>query len=160
MQILTNRLILAARSTDDVLAWVESLDEATRAEISTDWLARVKASPLSDPWTHGFEMLDRATGTIVGSCAYKSPPDAEGMVEIAYGVDAAHQGKGYATEAARALVDYAFGSGLVRVVRAHTRLEGEASMRVLSKCGFERVGQVVDPEDGLVWRWELHEKAA
>jgi [ribosomal protein S5]-alanine N-acetyltransferase len=26
---------------------------------------------------------------------------------------------------------------------------------VLTKCRFERVGEVVDPEDGLVWRWEL-----
>ena len=49
---------------------------------------------------------------------------------------------------------FAFRSGLVRVVRAHTRLEGEASMRVLRKCGFERIGQFMDPENGLVWRWE------
>jgi RimJ/RimL family protein N-acetyltransferase len=29
-----------------------------------------------------------------------------------------------------------------------------ASARVLAKCGFRRVGEVIDPEDGLVWRWE------
>lgn len=155
MEIQTKNLSLVLRSADEVLAWIDALDTETRAEISPDWLARVQASASSDPWTHGFVMWHRANGINVGSCAYKGPPDSEGTVEIAYGVDPEHQGQGYATEAARAMVDYAFGSGLVRVIRAHTRLEGEASMRVLTKCGFRRVGQVVDPEDGLVWRWEM-----
>ena len=78
------------------------------------------------------------------------------MVEIAYGVAPDHQGNGYATEAAEALVAYAFSSGKVRVVRAHTFLEANASTRVLAKCGFRRVGEVSDPEDGPVWRWEKH----
>ncbi len=32
--------------------------------------------------------------------------------------------------------------------------DGVASGRVLIKCGFRRIGEVIDPEDGLVWRWE------
>jgi ribosomal-protein-alanine N-acetyltransferase len=36
-----------------------------------------------------------------------------------------------------------------------TRPEYNASGRVLTACGFERTGEVVDPEDGLVWRWDL-----
>jgi RimJ/RimL family protein N-acetyltransferase len=78
------------------------------------------------------------------------------VVEIAYGVASEHQGKGYATEAAEALVTYAFGSGQVRVVRAHTLAESNASTRVLTKCRFRRIGEVIDPEDGLVWRWERY----
>ncbi|HEY9420987.1 MAG TPA: GNAT family N-acetyltransferase [Thermoanaerobaculia bacterium] len=155
MIIETENLNLVLQTTEEVLAWVDTLDVATRAEISPDWLARVKASPLADPWTHGFAMVHRASGAAIGTCAYKGPPSPEGIVEIAYGVDPQYQGQGYATEAARALVAFAFRSGLVRVVRAHTRLEGEASMQVLRKCGFERIGQFMDPEDGLVWRWEL-----
>ena len=61
---------------------------------------------------------------------------------------------GYATEAAQSLTEYAFSSGKVRVVRAHTLPEPNASTRVLTKCGFRRIGEVIDPEDGLVWRWE------
>ena len=75
-------------------------------------------------------------------------------MEIAYGIAPEHQGKGYATEAAEALTAYAFGSGQVRVVRAHTLPESNASGRVLTKCGFRNIGEVIDPEDGLVWRWE------
>ena len=160
MVIETENLSLVLQTTEEVLAWVDTLDVATRAEISPDWLARIKASPLADPWTHGFAMVHRASGVAIGSCLYKAPPSPEGMVEIAYGVDPQYQGQGYATEAARALVVFAFRSGLVRVVRAHTRLEGETSMRVLGKCGFERIGQFMDPEDGLVWRWEMSQEAA
>jgi [ribosomal protein S5]-alanine N-acetyltransferase len=28
------------------------------------------------------------------------------------------------------------------------------STGVLSKCGFKAVGEVVDPADGVIWRWE------
>ena len=76
------------------------------------------------------------------------------MVEIAYGIDTEHRGNGYATEAANAMTAYAFSSGLVRTVRAHTKPESDASKRVLSKCGFRNIGEVIDPEDGLVTRWE------
>ncbi|HMN27784.1 MAG TPA: GNAT family N-acetyltransferase, partial [Caldilineaceae bacterium] len=64
------------------------------------------------------------------------------------------QGRGYATEAATALVDFAFGSDAVALIRAHTMPGNGASARVLTRCGFEQVGEVVDLEDGLVLRWE------
>lgn len=155
MQLETEHLTLALQSTEDILAWIDALDTATRAEISPDWLARIRTSTSPDPWTHGFSIKERTSGAAIGSCAYKGPPDADGVVEIAYGVDTAYQRRGYATEAAQALVDYAMHSRQVRVVRAHTRYEGKASMRVLEKLGFTCVGEVMDPEDGLVLRWEL-----
>jgi [ribosomal protein S5]-alanine N-acetyltransferase len=99
-------------------------------------------------------MVHRETGIAIGKCGFKGPPAADGVVEIAYGVDPDQQGKGYATEAAEALVIYAFGDSRVRTVRAHTLPEGNASTRVLTKCGFRYIGEVIDPEDGLVWRWE------
>lgn len=48
----------------------------------------------------------------------------------------------------------ALGSSQTRVVRAHALPEPNASTRVLTKCGFRFLGEVIDPEDGLVWRWE------
>lgn len=148
----TERLRLTLESTEDILARVEVLSPADRAQVSPEWLARVRESAPS-PWTHGFAIVERVTGDAVGSCGYKGPPDGEGTVEIAYGVNPSRQGRGYAKEAAAALVDYAFGAG-VRLVRAHTLPENNASARVLTACGFANVGEVIDPEDGLVWRWE------
>ena len=151
--IPTARLRLSLESTEAVLARIEAMSPADRAEVSPDWLTRMRESEPS-AWTHGFEMVDRLTGKAVGSCGYKGPPDADGTVEIAYGVHPEQRGRGYAKEAAAALVEFAVSAG-ARLVRAHTRLDNDASARVLVACGFERVGEVVDAEDGLVCRWEL-----
>jgi [ribosomal protein S5]-alanine N-acetyltransferase len=152
--IPTANLDLVLQSPDEVLAWIASLPPTDRAEVSPDWIARVRATPDGDPWSLGFTVVERVSGSGVGSCGFKGPPDADGVVEVAYGIDPAHRGLGFATEAAEALVGFAFRSGLVRLVRAHTKPDGGASMRVLAKCGFRRVGEVTNPEDGLVCRWE------
>ena len=158
--IQTETLELVVREPGEIRSWVDSISASERAEISADWLARLQASTSADPWTCGFAMVHRDSHAVVGICGYKSPPDRDGIVEIAYGVDPEHQGRGYATEAARGMVSYAFATGLVRIVRAHTMPEPNASTHVLTKCGFEHLGEVIDPEDGLVWRWEIREEAA
>jgi len=150
----TQRLTLVPHTIEETLARIEAMEPAQRAHVSPDWLARVRDATVADPWTLGFSMLLRDTGAVVGTCGFKGPPGPDGVVELAYGVETDHQGKGYATEAAEALVAYAFGSGLVQLVRAHTLPEANASTRVLTKCRFQLVGEVIDPEDGLVWRWE------
>ncbi|HEX5221095.1 MAG TPA: GNAT family N-acetyltransferase [Verrucomicrobiae bacterium] len=124
-------------------------------EVSPEWLAKLKTATTSDPWTHGFGLAHKASGLMIGACGFKGPPGAEGMVEIAYGIVPGYQGKGYATEAAQALVSLARNSPGVRTIRAHTLPEKNASTRVLIKCGFHQAGEFHDPEDGLVWRWEL-----
>ena len=149
----TPRLRLVLDSTEAVLARIDALSPADRAEVSPHWLAQMRSAAPS-PWTHGFTVVERATNSPVGSGGYKGPPDADSIVEIAYGIDAEHRGRGYAKEVAAALTRYAFGAD-VRLVRAHTRAESGPSPRVLAHCGFTHIGEVVDPEDGLVWRWEL-----
>jgi RimJ/RimL family protein N-acetyltransferase len=149
----TARLHLVLETLEEVRAMIAALTPAERAEVSPDWLAQAMSATVPDPWTHGFKLVHLASGAAIGQVGFKGPP-TDGMVEIAYGVNAEHQGQGYATEAAAALTAYAFASGEVRVVRAHTLPPENASTRVLTKCGFQPLGEVVDPEDGLVWRWE------
>ncbi|HZI42857.1 MAG TPA: GNAT family N-acetyltransferase [Gemmatimonadaceae bacterium] len=149
----TPRLRLVLDSTEAVLARIDALSPADRAEVSPEWLARMRSSAPS-PWTHGFTAFDRTNDRAVGGGGYKGPPDADGMVEIAYGIDAAYRGRGFAKEVAAALTQYALGAE-ARHVRAHTRPENGASARILEHCGFACIGEVIDPEDGLVWRWEL-----
>ena len=121
---------------------------------SPKFLARILSAESADPWRDGFIVLLGNDNLAVGTCGYKGPPGPDGVVEIGYGIAPAFQGRGFATEAAQALVAHAFNSGLVRTVRAHTSPEPNASSRVLQKCGFARIGEVIEPEDGLVWRWE------
>lgn len=122
--------------------------------LSPEWLAALRRSSGADPWRHGFFVVQREHRSIIGTAGFKGPPGSEGTVEIAYGIVPAYEGQGYATEAAGALVGFAFASGEVRMVRAHTLPEANASSSVLLRSGFRHVGGVVDPDDGPVWRWE------
>lgn len=160
VQIASPRLELILQTPDEVLAWVESLPPADRVEVSPAWIERVRVTPAGDFWSLNFSVRERAGGPEVGGCAFKGPPDGDQTVEIAYGIEEPYRGRGYATEAARALTDFALATGKVRVVRAHTRPGNGASATVLTRCGFQEVGEVIDPEDGLVCRWERREPAA
>ena len=151
----TERLRLVPRTPEKARAEIAQMDEHDRKQLSPDWLARLAATTTVDPWVLGFSVVLAASGDVIGACGFKGPPDADGMVEIAYGFAPAHQNKGYATEAAAALVQFAYADARVRVVRAHTMEEANASARVLVKCGFHPRGQVIDPEDGPVFRWEI-----
>lgn len=154
MELETVHLRLMLQSTEEVLAQIGAMSLTDQAEVSPDWIAQLRAAPSPHPWTHSFAIVLKASGAVIGSCGYKGPPSSDRVVEIAYGVNVDQQGRGYATEAAEALTRYAFESPQVRLVCAHTRPEENASTRVLTKCGFRQVGEVNDPEDGLVWRWE------
>jgi RimJ/RimL family protein N-acetyltransferase len=150
----TARLKLVPYTAAEQEALLEKATPYERAQVSPGWLARLRSgSP--DPWTLGFAFVDRASNAIIGRGGFKGPPGADATVEIAYMVEPEQRGKGYATEAARALAAYAFESGKVRLVYAHTLPEPSASGRVLLKSGFQRVGDVIDPEDGPVWRFEM-----
>ena len=123
-------------------------------EVSPAWLEQLRKSVAEDPWVHGFAIVHREERLVVGSVGFKGPPDDQGTVEIAYGIVPTFQGRGYATEAAEACIAFAFADDRVRLVRAHTLAARGASTRVLEKCRFLRTGEVEDPEDGPVWRWE------
>lgn len=156
------RLSLKLDTPEELRAKISTMPPEVRAQLSADWLAKAEAATDPSPWLHGYSIFLRETDEPVGQCGFKGPP-ADGAVEIAYGIEPDHQDKGYATEAAAALTDFAFADDLVSTVRAHTLPEQNASTRVLTKCGFRRIGEVIDPEDGPVWRWEktrcTHESA-
>lgn len=130
-------------------------DFLTGPDVSADFLARLNGSAVPDPWKDGFAIVHVADNLIVGLCSFTGPPLADNTVEIAYGIAPRYRGRGYASEAARALIAYAFASGRVRTIRAHTLPEYNASTSVLLKCGFTLIGEITHPEDGVVWRWEM-----
>ena len=124
-------------------------------EVDHAWVTQVKEGIDSPPWTLGFAVIDRVTNSIVGTGGFKGPPTSDAIVEIAYGIVPSFEGRGYATEVAAALTAYCFENG-VEHVWAHTLPIPNASNRVLTKCGFQFGGEVNDPHDGAVWKWERH----
>jgi [ribosomal protein S5]-alanine N-acetyltransferase len=114
----------------------------------------LKAGKVSSEWASYF-FIHRDDKALIGLGGYKGQPDENGSVEIGYGVAPAYRGKGYATEAAQALIEGAFVHPDVQTVCAHTLAEENHSVAILRKLGMEKVAEINDPEDGNIWRWEI-----
>jgi ribosomal-protein-alanine N-acetyltransferase len=125
-------------------------DPAGASEVLAQTVGLLTRDPRPDPWG-GYVAYDGDSP--VGLCAFKTAPDGAGTVEIAYMTFPALEGRGHATGMAKALTDIAFAAGAPLVI-AHTLPEENASCRALRRNGFACAGETIDPEDGLVWRWE------
>ena len=85
---------------------------------------------------------------------FQSNPNGQNEVEIAYHTFSRFESQGYATAMAYEMFGIAKRVGnAVSCVVAHTLPEVNASTSVLKKNGFEFAGEMIDPEDGKVWRW-------
>ena len=74
----------------------------------------------------------------IGACGLAS---VDGPVpDLGYWLGAPYWGNGYATEAARAVIDYAFSALGHEELQAGARVTNPASRRVLEKCGFQWTG--------------------
>jgi RimJ/RimL family protein N-acetyltransferase len=151
---VTIKLVPFARDTDPEAFAAELApgfggDEGPAREILAETLALLTRDPRPDPW--GSYVVRRGRRTI-GVAAFKSAPMGEGEVEIAYMTFPAFEGRGHATATIAALVDIAEAAGAVPF--AHTLPEENASNMALRRNGFVYAGEVDDPEDGLIWRWE------
>lgn len=106
-------------------------------------------------WASYF-ITHRTDKMLLGTCGFKGRPNLEGMVEIGYEMHENYRLQGLTTEAAQALVNFAFNSADVKLVRAHTiSFSDNPSVSILKKLGFELVGLFNDPDDGEIWRWEI-----
>jgi RimJ/RimL family protein N-acetyltransferase len=101
-------------------------------------------------WAWYFVLADART--IVGAGGLKGPPLTDGTVEIGYSLFAQFHNRGYGTEAAGGLIDWAFSHPDVRRVIAETYPELVASIRVMEKNGLVFSGP--GSEDRVI-RFEL-----
>jgi RimJ/RimL family protein N-acetyltransferase len=105
-----------------------------------------------------FTVEERDGGGLVGDVGL-SPADGEdGVILIGYTIDPASQGRGYATEAVRALIDYAFVTLGADLVRAYASAENIPSHRVVEKSGLKLMERFEGEDDGVKWsgvRYEL-----
>lgn len=93
---------------------------------------------------------------LIGQGGFCGVPEA-GVVEIGYSLLEAHQKRGYATEAVRALIDHAISVAQIHTVTAQTLPELMPSIRVLERLGFRFVGPGAEP--GAI-RYSLSASAA
>jgi RimJ/RimL family protein N-acetyltransferase len=91
-----------------------------------------------------------ATGRLAGAVLLQTLPNAErGEVEIGWWLHPDSWGHGYATEAARAVLDHGFAAGLPEIL-AVTHLGNQPSMNMCRKLGMSHEGAVEKWYDGPV----------
>lgn len=124
-------------------------------DITAAYFEKLLAPGPADHWLHGYLILHCHDQLLIGGAGFKGPPNAHGEVEIGYGIVPTYEGRGHATTAAQMLIAIARSDPRVQRVIAHTLPVENPSGRVLTKCGLTKVGEVIDPDDGVVWRWEF-----
>lgn len=85
-------------------------------------------------------IVEAETDTVIGEAGFEGHPNG-GVLEIFYSVVPSRRRRGYATEAARALVDWAFTQPGVDQVVARCQPLNFASIGTLEKMGFHLVGE-------------------
>ena len=89
-----------------------------------------------DQWEwYAIWIIELSDGTHIGDFCFKGL-DSNGVAEIGYGILEEYQGQGYATEAVKAVLRWAFQTPNVTAIEAETDADNAASKRVLEKCGF------------------------
>ncbi len=89
-------------------------------------------------------ILEQESGECIGQIAYFLVDSSNHFAEIEYCIGRAYQGKGLATEAARAIITYGFERiNLHKVQICHNSLN-MPSKRVIEKCGFVYEGTLRD----------------
>jgi len=143
----------------------EALSKILNCNISENWsefgpdifpfvLKMISENPKDQAWWTYFP-IHRKDNQLIGSGGYKGSPTAEGSVEIGYEIATAYRNKGFATEMAKSLIIHAFNHDYIKIIHAHTLANENASTKVLSKCGFVKVEELIDPNDGAIWKWSI-----
>ena len=146
---------LSAAAASALLGDRRAAVDVIAASLPKDWpqgdlldILPMQAAAGADEVRYGvWLMIERTTNTVVGDVGFLGPPD-DGLLEIGFSVIPDRRRRGYATEAAGAMVAWALREpGVVGVI---ARCDGDnvASMGVLQRAGFERTEEV----DGQI-RW-------
>lgn len=121
-------------------------------------LARLEQDESELPW-QGRLIVQNKPATLVGVINLKGRPDKEGRVEIGYEIAPEFRRRGYAREAARALISWCFAQKDVRAVYARTQPENAASIAMLQGLSFAKHGVGCDGQLGEIIMWELKQRA-
>ena len=115
---------------------------------------RLRAEPASLGWWTWLT-VDRAAGRVTGAIGFGGPPDADGAVMIGYATYPGADRRGYATEATRALIDWALAQPGVSRVCASIPPDNVAARRVAEKVGMRVAGTVWEEEIDDVLLYEI-----
>ena len=134
--------------------WERTDPEGIRAEIE-EMVGRAPGKP--GGWVQ-LSVLERASERLVGDVGFSRVDGEPGVIKVGYTMAPTFQGRGYGTEAMRALVTYLFDVLGVDVVRAYASVENVPSTRVAEKVGMRLVERFERRYGGEVWHGVRYER--
>lgn len=152
MKILTKRLMLFPISKADAYDLIHHPPEffkRNQSPIRYDWphdglksLLPLYAEDLHnnpDIIGYGPWVILNETKSVIGDIGFKGLPDDSGAVEVGYFINGEYREKGYASEALKAICEWAFSHESIHIIKAVTDQDNIPSQRVLEKNGFEMI---------------------
>jgi RimJ/RimL family protein N-acetyltransferase len=152
MVLETERLILRYLAADDVEAMFAVIGDPRTMKYYPEPLTRDDAQRWIDRSleryrTNGyglFAVVLKSTGEVIGNCGLlRQEVEGEWMLEVGYHFRRDHWGKGYATEAARGCMEYAFRQLAAAKVISLIVPENVPSRRVAERNGMRAERQVM-----------------
>ncbi|MFO7944810.1 MAG: GNAT family N-acetyltransferase [Anaerolineales bacterium] len=121
------------------------------------WLDRNLAH--QERWGYGlFAVILKAEEVLIGDCGLEHMDlEGEEVTELGYDICSAYWNQGYATEAARAVRDFAFQSLDLPKLVSLIRVGNQASKRVAEKTGMHFV-DVIERYDIAYWKYAINRK--
>ena len=138
MIIETERLGLSIASDDEMQLLIEEQADHEMKTAYQEMLDGCMEHTGQRQW-YAVWFIRTIAGEDVGDYCFKGLGQ-DGTVEIGYGINPEFWGKGYATEAVKAAVQWALRQPGVKRVEAETDPDNKASQRVLEKTGFVPTG--------------------
>lgn len=148
MNLETERLLLRHFEADDLDTYTERIfadADVTRYLPKSQFAPRERAERTMkvfiDHWTQHpygpWAVVEKSSGQLMGHCGLRYLTDIQ-ETEVLYALGKDFWNKGYATEAARASVDFGFQNGVTRVI-ALAVPDNTASRKVMENCGLKYV---------------------
>ena len=169
-RLSTERLDLVQLQVDDVQELVDGKPEQVEALLDADFSRPYVPPPLmedalpficgwlhdhpGDIWWQPWFFANRNQRKIVGSAGFSGPGET-GALQLGYAIYPEHQGRGYATEAAAALVELAWTDARVTAIQATIPPWNAASIHVAEKLSMLPVGEGEDDEVGRIIIYEI-----
>jgi RimJ/RimL family protein N-acetyltransferase len=138
--------VYALRSREDTMRWLYQ-EPATEDEARAMLAMRLPMVAIgAEGDSLGLVLESRATGEYLGDCNLTLVSEQHRLGEIGFVLHPDHQGRGYATEAARELLRIAFEELALHRVVGRTEARNAASARVLERLGMRHEAHLVENE--------------
>lgn len=152
MIIQTERLHIYPASNEEMQSLIASQTVPELKAAYREMLDGCQRHPDQREWYALWDM-ERNDGSeaVVGHFSFKGL-EADGTLEIGYGMNSGYEGQGLMTEAVSAVVRWAAVREGVKQIEAETEENNAASKRVLEKAGFVPNGKTGEEGPRYVWK--------